>query len=54
MDFIQKCGVKIPNAGTVSGITQVPEQDEQVIAFLKQYGKIDRVLLVDDSQSEFF
>ena len=54
MDFIQKSGVKIPNAVTVSGITQVAEQDEQVIDFLKQYGKIERILLVDDSQSEFF
>ncbi|RXN37019.1 zinc finger CCHC domain-containing 12-like protein [Labeo rohita] len=54
MDFIQKSGVKIPNAVVVSGITQEAEQDEQVMDFLKQYGKIDRVLLVDDSQSEFF
>lgn len=54
MDFIQKSGVKIPNAVLVSGITQVPEQDEQVLDFLKQYGKIDRVLLVEDQQSEFF
>ena len=54
MDFTQKSGVKIPNAVTVSGITQVAEQDEQVIDFLKQYGKIERILLVDDSQSEFF
>ncbi|KAL0172982.1 hypothetical protein M9458_033293, partial [Cirrhinus mrigala] len=54
MDFIQKSGVKIPNAVVVSGITQEVEQDEQVMDFLKQYGKIDRVLLVEDSQSEFF
>lgn len=54
MDFIQKSGVKIPNAVTVSGLTQVAEQDEQIIDFLKQYGKIERVLFVDDSQSEFF
>ncbi|XP_043096915.1 zinc finger CCHC domain-containing protein 18-like [Puntigrus tetrazona] len=54
MDFIQESGVKIPNAVIVSGITQEAEQDEQVMDFLKQYGKIDRVLLVDDSQSEFF
>lgn len=42
MDFIQKSGVKIPNAVVVSGITQVVEQDEQVIDFLKKYGKIER------------
>ena len=39
MDFIQKSSVKIPNAVIVSGITQVAEQDEQVIDFLKQYGE---------------
>ncbi|RXN19592.1 zinc finger CCHC domain-containing 12-like protein [Labeo rohita] len=54
MDSIRKSGVKIPNAVVVSGITQEAEKDEQVMDFLKQYGKIDRVLLVDDSQSEFF
>lgn len=54
MDFIQKSGVKIPNAVIVSGLTQTPEQDEQVIEFLKRYGKIDKILMVDDPQSEFF
>ncbi|XP_054869381.1 uncharacterized protein LOC129349608 [Amphiprion ocellaris] len=53
MDFIQKSGVKILNAVIVSGITQMAEQDEQVLDFLKRYGKIERILLVDDSQSEF-
>ena len=54
MDFIQKSGVKIPNAVIVSGITHVPEQDEQVIDFLKVYGKIENILSVDDSLSEFY
>lgn len=54
MDFIQKSGVKIPNAVIVSGITQVAEQDEQVFDFLKEYGKIERILSVDDSLSEFY
>lgn len=54
MDYIQKSGVKIPNAVIVSGITQVAEQDEQVVDFLKQYGKIERILFVDDSLSEFY
>lgn len=54
MDFIQKSGVKIPNAVVVIGITQVAEKDEQVIDFLKQYGKIERILFVDDSLSEFY
>ena len=52
-DFIQKSGVKIPNAVIVSGITHVPEQDEQVIDFLKVYGKIEKILSVD-SLSEFY
>lgn len=54
MDFIQKSGVKIPNAVVVAGITQVSEKDEQVIDFLKRYGKIGRVLFVDDSLSDFY
>lgn len=54
MDFIRKFSVNIPNAVLVSGITQVPDQDEQVLDYLKQYGKIDRVLLVEDPHSEFF
>lgn len=53
MDFIQKSGVKIPNAVIVSGITRVAEQDEQVIDFLKKHGKIERTLFVDDPLSEF-
>ena len=35
MDFMQKSGVKIPNAVIVNGVTGKKEQDDQVIDFLK-------------------
>ena len=55
MDFVQRSGVKIPNAVIVSGVTGVKEQDDQVIDdFLKQYGKIERSLYVDDESSQFY
>lgn len=54
MDFVQKSGIKIPNAVIVRGVTQVAESDEQVIDFLKKHGKIERFLMVDDPQSEFY
>lgn len=54
MDFIQRSGVKIPNALLISGVTQVADQDEQVIDFLKNYGSIKRTLFVDDNTSEFY
>lgn len=40
VDFIQKSGVRIPNAVVVSEITRVAEQDEQVVDYLNKYGKI--------------
>lgn len=52
MDFIQRSGVKIPNAVIVDGITGLV-QDEEVIDFLKRYGAILRTVLVDDESSEF-
>lgn len=54
MDFVKRCGVKIPNAVIVSGLTQVGDQDEQVIDFLKEYGSIKRTILVDECESEFY
>lgn len=35
-------------------LTQVADQDEQVVDFLKKYGSIERALSVDDSKSEFY
>lgn len=52
MDFIQRSSVKIPNAVIVDGITRLA-LDEEVIDFLKKYGAIQRILLVDDESSEF-
>lgn len=54
MDFVQRCGVKIPNAVIVSGLTRAGDQDEQVIDFLKEYGSIKRTILVDEDESEFY
>lgn len=53
MDFVQKSGVKIPNAVLVSGITKIDEHDEQVVDFLKMYGRVERIISVDDPMSEF-
>lgn len=53
MDFVQRSGVNIPNAVIVIGVNQITESDEQVIDFLKEYGKIQRLLMVDP-QSEFY
>ena len=54
MDFVQRSGVKIPNAVIVSGRTQIAEQDEQVIDYLKKYGKIERFLVVNDLSDELY
>lgn len=54
MDFIQRSGVKIPNAVIISGVTGVKEQDDEVIGFLKKYGTIERSLYVDDDSSQFY
>lgn len=54
MDFIQRSGIKIPNAIIVSGVTEVADDTEQVLDFLKKYGSIERVLPVSDMSSEFY
>lgn len=55
MDFVQKSGVKIPNAVIISGLTKVKDQEEQIIDFLKEFGSIKRAILVDDeNESEFY
>uniref|UniRef100_A0A3B3RMR2 Paraneoplastic antigen Ma-like C-terminal domain-containing protein n=1 Tax=Paramormyrops kingsleyae TaxID=1676925 RepID=A0A3B3RMR2_9TELE len=53
MDFVQRCGVKIPNAVIISGATQVVGQDGQIIDFLKKYGSIKNTFSVDEETSEF-
>lgn len=54
MDFIQRSGIKIPNAVIVCGATDVADQEEQVLDFLKKYGYIERVLRISDISSEFY
>lgn len=54
MDFVQRSGVKIPNAVIVSGVTQVVDQDDHIIDFLKKYGSIKKILFVDEDTSEFY
>ena len=54
MDFVKNSGVKIPNAVIVSGITGVTEQNDEVLDFLRKYGKIERSLFVDDNLSQFY
>lgn len=52
MDFVEKLGIKVPNAVIVRGVTG-SEKDEEIFEFLKQYGSISRVLTIDDQVSEF-
>ncbi|XP_067427015.1 uncharacterized protein [Thunnus thynnus] len=54
MDFVQRYGVRIPNAVIVNGLTQIADQDEQVIDYLKKYGKIERSLVVDDLSDKLY
>ncbi|XP_067460352.1 zinc finger CCHC domain-containing protein 18-like [Thunnus thynnus] len=54
MDFVQRYDVKISNAVIVNGLTQIADQDEQVIDYLKKYGKIERSLVVDDLSDELY
>ena len=54
MDFVQRAGVKVPNAVIVTGVTGNEEQDDQVIDFLKKYGTVERSLYVDDDSSPFY
>ncbi|KAL3972569.1 DnaJ-like proiein [Sarotherodon galilaeus] len=52
MEFVEKLGIKVPNAVIVRGVTG-SEKDEEIFEFLKQYGSISRVLTIDDQVSEF-
>ncbi|XP_013879064.1 zinc finger CCHC domain-containing protein 12 [Austrofundulus limnaeus] len=53
MDFVEKLGIKIPNAVIVNGVTG-SEKDSEVFEYLRQYGEIVRMLTVEDSSSEFY
>lgn len=52
MDVFEKLGIKIPNALLVEGTTMT-ESDEEVIDFLKRYGKATRTEVISDTDSEF-
>ncbi|XP_013767730.1 protein NLRC3-like [Pundamilia nyererei] len=55
MEFVEKLGIKVPNAVIVHGVTG-SEKDEEIFDFLKQYGSISRALTIDDQvlKSEIF
>lgn len=53
MDIVQTKSIKVPNAVIVSGIAGV-EQDNDVFDYLKKYGSIAQIIMVDDRTSEFF
>lgn len=50
MEVFENLGIKIPAAVLVKGD---PEDIEEVIDFLKQYGSINRAEAIDESSSEF-
>lgn len=52
MEVFEKLGIKIPNAVVISGAAKIVE-DEEVIDFLKQYGSISRLEVVDEPSSTF-
>lgn len=52
MEFVEKLGIKVPNAVIVHGVTG-SEKDEEIFDFFKQYGSISRALTIDDQVSEF-
>lgn len=52
MEIVEREGIKVPNSLIVSGLCDTPA-DEEVGDFLKQYGKISRIIRIDDVQSEF-
>lgn len=52
MDIIERENVNVSNAVIVDGIT-LSESDQNLDAWLMQYGSISRTLLIDDPTSEF-
>lgn len=51
MDIIKKEGIKVPNSLIVSGLTGTPI-DEEICDYLKRYGKISCMVVIDDGESE--
>lgn len=52
MEVIDQENVKIPNSLTVRGITNTEEGDA-ITEYLSRYGHIDRVIQIDDPDSEY-
>lgn len=52
MKFIQESGVNVAHSVIVSGATNT-EKDEEILDYLKQYGRIKTVIFVDDANSVF-
>lgn len=52
MDTVTKENVKVPNSLLVSGVTG-SDVDDEVIDYLRQYGKIERVITVTNSKAKF-
>lgn len=52
MDIIKKESVKVPNSLIVSGLSGT-SQDEEICDYLKQYGKIGRIIPIVDAESQF-
>lgn len=53
MKFIQESGVNVAHSVIVSGATNT-EKDEEILDYLKQYGRIKTVIFVDDANSVFY
>lgn len=53
MKFIQESGVNVAHSVIVSGATNT-EKDEEILDYLKQYGRIQKVIFVDDLNSVFY
>lgn len=53
MELFDNLNVKVPNAVLVSGVTGT-ENDEEVLGFLGTYGSVNRILTIDDTNSEFY
>lgn len=51
MDILEKHGIKIPNAVLVKYSNT--ETDDEVVAFLNQYGKTSKVIVITETDSDF-
>lgn len=52
MDIVSKEDIKVPNSIIVSGLVE-SESDEELVEFLKKYGRIARVVRIDNPLSPY-